>query len=206
MKSLLVSTAVFFLLFPVCAGAASSSSAVQDFSLNSISFVLPSSGLTLYDQIIHGATTRTYPVNQIGSTYQIGWIGTNEKWINSDDLNPGKISVIFTFSDPEGDKITPVTISGTSVGWNGYLGLDVFQGWKVTWNGSGTGYYGNGGKFTVSLNNMSYENLLSPAGREKLDLTLTLNSMPRPTNAPIPPSILLMGFGLVGLLGIRRIR
>jgi len=139
-------------------------------------------------------------------TFLVAEIGTAEGWVNEDDLIPRDINFHLDFDNPD---LIPPTSTGTSVGFVGYWWIiPISQGWKVEWNSPTTVNFGNGGQFTIELNDLFFEApyLAGPDGAscsphtEKLFATITLNSSP----VPEPASALFLGCALLAISMLRR--
>lgn len=135
-----------------------------------------------------------------GDTYSFYFatIGTNEGWIHNDDLNPGTITAYVDFDNP--DLIQ--SIGGTSVGFSAYWHF--VQGWNLVWNDPVVVNFGNGGQFTIELSDVGYESWWwqGPDGSANVYATVTLNAAP----VPEPSTILLMGVGFLGMVGLGKKR
>ena len=132
-------------------------------------------------------------------TFHFATIGTTESWVNpgEDDTNPGKLIATLDFDNPDLEE----GVVGASLGVSLFFGT--VQGWDVTWEGPVEVSFGDGGKFSISLSNASYRGLLSPAGTDCVDATVTLIAEP----VPLPGAVWLLGSGLLFLTGaVRRFR
>ena len=161
-----------------------------------------SSGLTMYFTPNANLDNTQFSLDVGQSrTFTLGKIGTIEPKIDADDLIPKTITARFYFDSPSLPG-QPIDIYGTVVGRTSSTGF--LQGWKVTWEGTKDVDFGDGGKFTLSLNNINFISLFwkGPAGERDVTARLHLNSSPNPV--PIPSTLLLLGSGLAGIVIFRR--
>lgn len=123
-------------------------------------------------------------------------IGTDETWINDDDLVPGTVIAYVDFDNPD---ITEA-VGGTSVGFIGGI-LRNYSGWDLTWEDPVDVYFGSGGHFAIELSDVGYESWfwMGPDGSADVYATVTLIK-----DIPEPATLLLLGFGLLSLAGLRR--
>ena len=129
-------------------------------------------------------------------TFYFATIGTNESWINSDDIDPGTVEATVDFITP---LISPA-VGGVSVGFSGLFSF--FQGWNLVWNDP-VNVVADGIDFDIELKDVGYTSWLwqGPAGTADILATVTLNSV---NSVPVPAAVWLLGSGVMGLIAIRR--
>jgi hypothetical protein len=156
---------------------------------------LTDAGLEMYFFMNPWLDSYSFTLNSGESkTFKFAALGTDEGWINPDDLVPQAITAYIEFDDPD----LMAAIGGSSVGFSGYLEFN--QGWKVTWNDPVEINFGDGNWMSLDLENASFCAGLwrGPDGKDCIDLTVTY------THVPVPAAVWLLGSGLVGLAGLRR--
>jgi hypothetical protein len=129
-------------------------------------------------------------------TFYFATIGTNENWINRDDIFPGFVKATVDFKTPE---ISP-TVGGISIGFSGFFRF--FQGWNLFWNDP-VNVEADGVNFDIELKDVGYMSWFwqGPDGTADILATVTLNSV---NPVPVPAAAWLLGTGVVGLIAIRR--
>lgn len=158
-------------------------------------------GLVMEATIDAGVSGLTFALN-VGeaNTFKFAVIGTDEDWINNDDLTPRTVTAYIDFSNPD---IT-TSIGGTTVGFTGVL--EFKQGWTLTWNDPVIVDFGVGGQFQMELSDASYSSILwqGPAGFDHVYATVTHLADPVSAQIPEPAGIVLLGLAFMGLAGVRR--
>jgi len=129
----------------------------------------------------------------IPRTFFFATIGTNESWINRDDIEPGTVEATVEFLTP---PVSPV-VGGESVGFRGFFSF--FQGWNLIWDDP-VNVVADGYNFDIELKDVGHTSWFwqGPAGNADILATVTLNSV------PVPPAMWLLGTGLMGLVVFRR--
>lgn len=128
-------------------------------------------------------------------------VGTDEGTVNflpPEDNVPYAISVLFAFANPWDANGNPIT--GQSFGFialNPFSSCGIFTGGcgAVQWDAPQTFNFGNGGSFSVALNNVTF----GTPGSAQVGGTFTLlsNSVPG-VPEPATWAMMLIGFGAVG--------
>jgi PEP-CTERM motif-containing protein len=177
----------------------------DSFQLKSFNVALNTSGTGLQVQsspdwsMPSGIFTLSTP----GSAYTHNLFGlwTNESTVNSDDLAPQLISVHLDFLLPS----TSGDIQGSTVGETAFYGL--FQAGHVSWNAPLVLSYGNTGQFKVTLSDADFNFGLFGLGNQGADISAQFELIhPDSRSVPEPASLMLLGSGLLGLLGVKRFR
>ncbi len=133
------------------------------------------------------------------NTFQFATIGTEEEWVNNDDLDPGYLEAQVDFDNPD----ILESIGGQSIGFiRGLWGYS--QGWTLSWEDPVTVNFSGGGQFTLALSDVGHESWWwqGPEGTADVWATVTYDTAP----VPEPSTILLMGAGLLGLVAYNRKR
>lgn len=141
-------------------------------------------------------------VGQTSSEFLFAKFFTNESWINKDDKDAQSLTANVDFDIPDSIFGIDGTSNGTKAGYRGRT-----QGWEISWDSPQTFSYGNGGSFLLSLSDASFEKgfWLGPDGYDcGSRVFATITNLANPV--PEPGTMLLMGFGLAGLIGYNRKR
>lgn len=140
-------------------------------------------------------------------TFGLFYIWTDETAVNkNDDLNSQPISVFFNFNPPSSSG----TVNGETVGQLNFcvpfLGCAVQYG-SVSWNNPTVVDLGNGGQYTISLSDETFNKgvlfgtIPGDCFGAKVEATVTYDSAPA---VPEPSSLIMLGSGLLGAAGIVR--
>ena len=127
-------------------------------------------------------------------SFYFATIGTTESWINRDDIEPGAITTFVDFENPD----LLQALYGSSVGFSSLWHF--LQGWNLTWDDPVNIVLSSGLDFSVELSDVGYRSWFwqGPDGTADVYATVTLNAV------PIPPAIILLGSGVLGLAAVRR--
>jgi hypothetical protein len=169
----------------------------ETFTLNSynVSLRTVDPGLVLdWDPILTQPTTWNLNVSQSTDEFKLFSINTTEDFVNSDDEVQYPITVSFNWTAPPGT--VPDTVNGLTRGWTFFFGL--LDGGVVEWSDPAVFNFGNGGRFTLALEDGSFR----VPGSVEIEARLTYESAS--TAVPEPTTLMLLGLGLVGLAGMRR--
>jgi hypothetical protein len=143
-------------------------------------------------------------VGETSDSFYFAKIGTNETWINDDDIIPGTVTAYVDFDNPDLTQ----AVGGTSVGFTGCLLFD--QGWRLIWDdpvyvGSPDSLY-----FSIDLTDVSYHSgwWQGPDGSAcvKAKVTLLNNPGDPPNSVPDAGILWLLGpaFIALGWLGRKK--
>lgn len=129
-------------------------------------------------------------------SFYFATIGTNENWINRDDIFPGQVNATIDFVEP---NVSPA-VGGLSVGFSGFFWFS--QGWNLFWRDP-VNVEADGVDFDIELEDVGYMSWFwqGPDGTADVTATITLNSLEA---VPVPAAAWLLGTGLVGLIVVRR--
>jgi len=123
-------------------------------------------------------------------SFHFATIGTNEGWINDDDLIPGEVTAYVDFDSPE----IVNSINGTSLGFAGCFHF--CQGWNLTWADPVVVDLGGGSQYTIELSDVGYGSWVWQGPDGTADITATVSygsSIP----VPEPATMFLFGIGLI---------
>lgn len=167
--------------FTVTGSSFTPASGYGDFSFNLLDVEFSNSGFS----------TQNFSLNNVGDSYtfRIGRVTLEELYIYSGETNNLGVTANLTFTNPLG-AIEHVLASGTaSVGFVFDNAVDYSLVWAPT-----IVDFGTGGKFGITLGNLSFSN----DGSLNEFATVTLLAVPE------PGSLALLGLGLAGVAALRR--
>ena len=158
-------------------------------------------GLSMWATISALVGTQSFNLEEGDSfKFKYATMGTDESWVNKDDLKPQDVTAILDFDVPDVDQ----SVGGQTVGFTGCL--DFEQGWYVTWNDPVYTDFGVGGRFKIELTDAGVENdfWTGPDGTcchaSSADIYATVTLVTAPAPVPEPASLLLLGVGALGLV------
>ncbi|VVS91097.1 PEP-CTERM sorting domain-containing protein [Desulfoluna spongiiphila] len=177
---------------------------------SSIDVTKTTQGLSMWTDIYQSVSSQAFLLDVGDSfTFKFARMGTDESWVNEDDLKPMEVTAYLDFDMPD---ITQ-DISGESTGFSGKFEFN--QGWQVIWDDPVYVGFGDGGRFAIELSDATFSSSMwtgphGPCwseGDADIFATVTLEAAPSPTTAPVPEpaTAVLLGLG-VGLLGVTRLK
>ena len=171
------------------------------FTLSTINISLNQSdpGLVVWSKLI--SPSFGFNLNNVGDsiTKDLFRIGTDETWSNSDDRVDLPITAKFVFSSPE--------FSGTDGGkTSGHTFL--FASWaSVKWNDPIYIDFGTTGQISIDLSDRAFGTPGSAIINGRIALTkLDTATVGTSVSVPEPGTMLMLGFVLLGLVGVSRKR
>jgi len=123
--------------------------------------------------------------------------GTDESWINKDDIIPGEVTANVDFDNPDLTQ----AINGTSVGFKAFFAF--IQGWNLFWDDPVFVETNDGLKFSIDLTDVSYDSWCwqGPDGSADVYAKITLISEPDadPSSVPDADIMWLLGPAFIAL-------
>lgn len=164
--------------------------------------------LFLYGNIDEYLPGSSFTLNEGESErFKLGVIGTHEKKVNRDDRQIRSIEAFLDFDSPELTQ----SFLANSFGFKkyGFLGIGGSKGWEITWEEVLPIAFGNGGLFSLQLEDLVFDTGLGFWNRIDKELPLyaklTLDKAPVVSElglfadpVPEPSTMVLFGLGLLG--------
>ena len=198
----------YFFAVAMFAAASASMALPIDFEMGNGSWIDTSNtvaALELWAQVYPSVGSEAFSLNPGESyTFLFAQVGTNESWINADDLALSSVTAHLDFDVP--------TLVGSVPGFSaGFSGLFQYtQGWTLTWNDPVLVNFGGDGLFTIELSDATYSSGFwmgpngGPCGDGYADIYATVTLIDGPSITPFDPipepaTMSLLGLGLAGL-------